>query len=68
MFGFGAGEILVIIFLALILLGPKKIPQIARMMGRGFREFNKAKDGFLEELHREERKTELSDETEQLKQ
>lgn len=34
MFGIGTGELLIIFFLALILLGPKRIPQIAKSLGK----------------------------------
>jgi len=50
MFGLGSGEILLIIFLAVIFLGPKKIPEVSRMIGKAFREFQKAKDGLLQEV------------------
>lgn len=54
MFGLGAGELFVILFLALIFIGPKKLPQLARGLGRGFREFQKAKSDFMTEMHRVE--------------
>lgn len=38
----GTGEILLILFLVLILFGAKKIPELARGMGRGIREFKDA--------------------------
>ncbi len=42
MLGIGTPELVIIIFVALIVLGPKKFPQIARAMGRGLREFKNA--------------------------
>ena len=36
MFGIGMPELLVILGLALIILGPKKLPEIARGLGREF--------------------------------
>ncbi len=51
MFGLGAGEILVILVLALIFIGPKKLPELAKSLGKGLREFQKAKDGVLNELN-----------------
>ena len=44
MFGLGFGEILLILALALIFIGPKKLPELARGLGRGLREFQRAKD------------------------
>ena len=54
MFGLGFGEIIVILFLALIFIGPKKLPQLARGLGRGLREFQKAKGELLTEMNRVE--------------
>ncbi|MDY0191145.1 MAG: twin-arginine translocase TatA/TatE family subunit [Desulfuromonas sp.] len=44
MFGIGMPELLLIMALALIFIGPKKMPDIARALGRGMREFRKAAD------------------------
>ena len=51
MFGLGAGEILVIGVIALIFIGPKKLPELARGLGRGIREFQKAKDDLMDEVN-----------------
>ena len=53
MFGLGAGEIAVIGFLALVLIGPKKLPELARSLGRGLREFQKAKDDIMTDINNE---------------
>jgi sec-independent protein translocase protein TatA len=37
--GFGAGELLVIVLLLLLLFGAKRIPEIARGLGKGIRNF-----------------------------
>ena len=54
MFGLGAGEILVILFMALIFIGPKKLPELARSLGKGIREFQKAKDDLLHHMNSED--------------
>ena len=38
-FGLGAGELLLILAIALVVLGPKKLPDAARSLGKGMREF-----------------------------
>lgn len=43
--GIGSGELLVILFLVLILFGGKKLPEFARNLGQGIREFKKACQG-----------------------
>lgn len=42
MFGMSMPEILLILAVALIVIGPKKLPDLARSLGRGFREFKQA--------------------------
>lgn len=42
MFGMGMPEILLILALALIVIGPKKLPDLAKAMGRAMGEFKKA--------------------------
>ena len=60
MFGLGFGEILIILVLALVLLGPQKLPEVAKQLGKGFRDFKKATDDlkgqFEQELYADERK------------
>lgn len=46
---FGTGEILVILLVILILFGGKKLPEFARSLGKGIREFKKACDGTEED-------------------
>jgi len=42
MFGMGLGEILVIGVVALLVIGPQQLPQVARVVGRLFGEVKKA--------------------------
>ena len=53
MFGLGAGEILLILVIALIVLGPAKLPEIAKQLGKGLREFRKATSDFQRQVHDE---------------
>jgi sec-independent protein translocase protein TatA len=41
----GSGEILVILVVILILFGGKKLPEFARSLGKGIREFKRACNG-----------------------
>jgi sec-independent protein translocase protein TatA len=38
----GPAEILIVLVIALILLGPKKLPEVGRSVGKGLREFKEA--------------------------
>ncbi|BCS98288.1 hypothetical protein DSLASN_39200 [Desulfoluna limicola] len=42
MFGMGMPEILLIMAVALIVIGPKKLPELAKTLGKTFGEFRKA--------------------------
>lgn len=42
MFGIGMPEMLLILAVALIVIGPKKLPELAKSLGRAFGEFKKA--------------------------
>lgn len=42
MFGIGLSEFIIIIIVALIAIGPEKLPQLARTLGKAFAEFRKA--------------------------
>ena len=47
----GMPELLIIFVLVFVLFGAKRIPEIARGLGRSMNEFRKAKDEFQDELH-----------------
>lgn len=46
MFGIGMPELVIIMVLALIVIGPHKLPELAKSLGKGFGEFKKATEDF----------------------
>ncbi len=50
MFGIGMPELVVIMVVALIVLGPKRLPEAARGLGKAFAELRRATSGITEEL------------------
>lgn len=50
MFNIGGGELLVILLVGLIVLGPQKLPEAARQVGRIMTELRKISTGFQDEL------------------
>lgn len=59
MFGLGWQELLLIFFIALLVFGPKKLPEVGRSIGRAIAEFKKSSEEFKEQLEKavEEEKT-----------
>jgi TatA/E family protein of Tat protein translocase len=54
MFGIGMPELLLILGLALIVLGPKKLPELAKALGKGLSEFRRATDELKDEFRKME--------------
>jgi sec-independent protein translocase protein TatB len=54
MFGLGTAELLIILFIALVVLGPKELPKVARTLGRGIRELQRAKDDIKKNIEFED--------------
>lgn len=46
----GAGELLIILLVALMVFGPRKLPELGKSLGAGLREFRKSTQGLKEEL------------------
>jgi sec-independent protein translocase protein TatA len=52
MFGIGGGELMFIIFIALMLFGSDKIPDIARAMGKGMAQLKNATNEIKNEIQK----------------
>jgi Tat protein translocase TatB subunit len=50
MFGIGMPELLVIAVIALLVVGPKKLPEIAKALGKGLSEFRKVTESATETI------------------
>ena len=50
MFGLGSTEMILILVVILFFFGAKKLPELARGLGKGIREFNDAKDNVKREI------------------
>ena len=49
----GASEILILLVVALLLFGPRKLPELGRMVGRGMAEFRKASNELRDTIEQE---------------
>ena len=45
-----SGELIITLLIIVVLFGGKKIPELAKGLGKGIREFNEAKDGIKSEI------------------
>jgi len=68
MFGIGFPELMIIIVLALIVLGPNKLPDLARALGKGMAEFKKATQEMKENLDLDEGIQEVQKATREIKE
>lgn len=50
MFGIGTTELIIIMFIILLIFGAKKLPELAKGLGKGIREFKKASSDIQDEF------------------
>jgi Tat protein translocase TatB subunit len=53
MFGIGMQELLIVAVVALLVVGPKRLPEVAQMLGKGYAQLKKATDGLQDALKAE---------------
>lgn len=63
MFGIGLPEILVILVVALIVVGPSRLPELAKSLGKAFNEFKRMADDVKETIQDEVTKDINTEET-----
>lgn len=59
------GEIIIILFIVVLLFGANKLPEIARAMGKGMREFKKATNEIKKEISEDNK--EIAEEFKEMK-
>ena len=67
MFGLGIPELIVIFVIALVVFGPKKLPDLGRALGKGIAEFKRATEEVKDTIETEVRAAESKIDIEKLK-
>ena len=53
MFGIGLPELVMILAVALIVLGPQRLPEVARMLGRAYAQLRRASEEFQQTIRQD---------------
>ncbi len=68
MFGsIGLPELIIILIIALLVFGPKKLPEVGKSVGRAIREFKKASDELRSKVEEEIQASEIKSNLEEVK-
>jgi sec-independent protein translocase protein TatA len=68
MFGIGMPELIIILAIALIVIGPQKLPELARSVGKGFAELKRATNDLQQNIEAETRAMEEKERREKANQ
>ena len=58
-FNIGPMELVVVLIIALVVLGPKKLPEVGKSLGKGMREFKDSISGMADDGDSEKAKREI---------